>query len=45
MDDWRELRSVYERAQLEHEMALWTQIVRRENSFLGRLKRWWNSRG
>ena len=30
MDDWRELRSVYERAQLEHEMALWTQIVRRE---------------
>ena len=40
MQDWRELRSAYERAQIEHEMTLWTEIVRREKPLWRRVLNW-----
>ena len=36
---------MYEAAIIKHEQTLWAEIIRREKSFVGRLKRWWNSRG
>lgn len=35
-----EFLAFYEAAIIRNETTLWTEIVRREQSFLGRFKRW-----
>lgn len=35
-----EFLALYERHIIQHEQTLWAEIVRRENSLLGRFKRW-----
>ena len=40
-----EFLALYEAALIKHEQTLWADITRREKSFVGRFKRWWNSRG